>query len=113
MTQVINPPGYEELVEALPEPLRKAQQAIHLPEVQEMIRKLSVHGLCVHMPHMHDSEGHFQPLPEDIVSFEQGLKVSFKNVSDPSTAKALPVSWRWDEKLQAAAYCNKCGCHSC
>lgn len=113
MPRVINPAESQDLIEALPEPLRKAQQAVHLPEVQEMIRKLSEYGLGVHMPHMHNADGSFQPLPEATVSFEKELKVSFKQSSDPSTARALPVGWRWDERLQAVSYCDECGCHSC
>ena len=113
MPKVINPQNCEELIEALPEPLRKAQDSIKLPEVQEMVKKLSEYGLGVHMPHMHDSEGHFHPLPENTVSFENDLKVSFRNIEHPSTTRALPVGWRWSEKLQAVAYCDECGCWSC
>jgi hypothetical protein len=48
----------------LPPALRTAQAAIHLPEVQEMLRRLSEYKLGIFMPHMHDRQtGEFQPLP--------------------------------------------------
>ena len=48
----------------LPESMRRAQEAINLPEVQDMVRALSEYGLGVFMPHMHnDDTGGFEPLP--------------------------------------------------
>jgi hypothetical protein len=40
----------------LPRSLRTAQEAIHHPEVQEMLRRLSQFNLGVFMPHMHDEQ---------------------------------------------------------
>ena len=40
----------------LPQALRTAQEAIHLPEVQEMLRRLSEYKLGIFMPHMHDDK---------------------------------------------------------
>ena len=61
----------------LPQALRTAQEAIHLPEVQEMLRRLSEYRLGIFMPHMHDEEtGEFQPLPDDVMQVESGLEVS-------------------------------------
>ena len=37
----------------LPQSLITAQAAIHLPEVQQMLRRLSKHKLGIFMPHMH------------------------------------------------------------
>ena len=39
---------------SLPQALMTAQAAIHLPEVQEMLRRLSEYKLGIFMPHMHD-----------------------------------------------------------
>ena len=48
----------------LPRALRNAQAAMHLPEVQEMLCRLSEYNLGIFMPHMHDERtGEFQPLP--------------------------------------------------
>lgn len=83
---------------SLPSELRIAQDAIHLPEVQAMLRKLSSFNLCVFMPHMHDeTTGDFQPLADDGVQIESALEVSFKSilaVSDQGE-QFLPVGWVW------------------
>ena len=83
---------------SLPSELRAAQAAIHLPEVQEMLRKLSGFNLGVFMPHMHDeATGDFKPLADDVVQIESALEVSFKSilaVSDQGE-RFLPVGWVW------------------
>ena len=82
----------------LPPALRTAQEAIHLPEVQEMLRKLSEYRLGICMPHMHDERtGEFLPLADEVTQVESGLVVSFQ----PAHAIALqpdrflPVAWVW------------------
>ena len=40
----------------LPLALRIAQGAIQLPEVQDMLRRLSVYKLGIFMPHTHDED---------------------------------------------------------
>ena len=63
----------------MPPSLRKAQTAIHLPEMQSMLRRLSEFDLGIFMPHRHDERtGEFQPLPDDILQVESGCKVSFE-----------------------------------
>ena len=82
----------------LPPALRTAQEAIHLPEVQEMLRRLSEYRLGIFMPHMHDEEtGEFQPLPDDVMQVESDLEVSFQPTSDITnqTDRFLPVGWLW------------------
>jgi hypothetical protein len=55
-------------ISSLPDALRGAQESIDLPEVQEMLRKLSKYNLGISMPHMHSEEtGDFQPLPNELV----------------------------------------------
>ena len=54
----------------LPQALATAQSAMCLPEVQEMLRRLSEHQLGIFMPHMHETgTTDFQALPDDIVLF--------------------------------------------
>ena len=82
----------------LPQALRTAQEAIHLPEVQEMLRRLSEYKLGIFMPHMHDEQtGEFQPLPDEVMQVESGLEVSFQPTEEIAnqTDRFLPVGWFW------------------
>ena len=82
----------------LPQALRTAQEAIHFPEVQDMLRRLSEYKLGIFMPHMHDGKtGEFQPLPNEVTQVESGLAVSFQStekIADQSD-RFLPVGWIW------------------
>ncbi len=85
-------------VSGLPQALRTAQQAIHLPEVQEMLRRLSEYNLGIFMPHMHDEHtGEFQPLPDDLTQVESGLEVSFQPTEEIASQpdRFLSVGWLW------------------
>ena len=78
--------------------LRTAQEAIHLPEVQEMLRRLSEYKLGIFMPHMHDEKtGEFQPLPDEVTQVEAGLEVSFQPAAEIASQadRFLPVGWFW------------------
>ena len=80
----------------LPQALRRAQEAIHLPEVQEMLRRLAEYRLGIFMPHMHDEQtGEFQPLPDEVMQVESGLEVSFQPTEEIASRKDhfLPVGW--------------------
>ena len=82
----------------LPQALRTAQAAIHLPEVQEMLRKLSEYKLGIFMPHMHNEQtGEFQLLPDEVMQVESGLDVSFKPTDEIASQidHFLPVGWFW------------------
>ena len=82
----------------LPQALITAQAAIHLPEVQEMLCKLSEYNLGIFMPHMHDElTGEFQPLPDGVIQVESGLAVSFQPTAEIAnqTGRFLPVGWYW------------------
>ena len=82
----------------LPQALRAAQDAMHLPEVQEMLERLSKYKLGIYMPHMHDEKtGGFQPLADDVMQVESGLQVSFKPTEEIANQRDrfLPVAWRW------------------
>lgn len=85
-------------VRGLPQALKTAQEAIHLPEVQEMLRRLSEYQLGIFMPHKHDEHtGDFQPLPDGVTQVESGLKVSFLPTEEMATQtnRFLPVGWSW------------------
>lgn len=85
-------------VRGLPQALETAQQAIHLPEVQEMLRRLSDYKLGIFMPHKHDEQtGEFQPLPDEVTQVESGLEVSFQStqVIANQADRFLPVAWIW------------------
>ncbi len=82
----------------LPQALRTAQEAIHLPEVQEMLRVLSEYKLGIFMLHMHDEQtGQFRPLPDEVTQVESGLEVSFRPAEEIAnrTDRFLPVGWLW------------------
>ncbi len=82
----------------LPQALRTAQEAIHLPEVQAMLRRLSEYQLGIFMPHRHDERtGEFQTLPDDVMQVESGLEVSFQPAAEIAnqTDRFLPVGWIW------------------
>lgn len=82
----------------LPQALRTAQVAIHLPEVQEMLRRLSEYKLGIFMPHMHDEQtGEFRPLPDEVTQVESGLEVSFRPTEEVANRadRFLPVGWFW------------------
>jgi hypothetical protein len=101
------------IVRGLPQALRTAQEAIHLPEVQEMLRKLSEYRLGIFMPHMHDGQtGEFRPLPDEVVQVESGLEVSFQATEEIAneTDRFLPVGWFWHAGvLTPVAVCEMAG----
>ena len=88
----------QESASVLPQALRAAQEAIHLPEVQEMLRRLSEYKLGIFMPHMHDEQtGEFRTLPDEVTQVESGLKVTFQATEEitSQTDRFLPVGWFW------------------
>jgi hypothetical protein len=82
----------------LPSSLRTAQAAMNLPEVQELLERLSKYQLGIFMPHMHDEKtGEFQLLDDDFMQVESGLQVSFKTIEEIANQRDrfLPVAWLW------------------
>ena len=82
----------------LPQALKTAQAAIHLPEVQEMLRRLSEYKLGIFMPHMHDEQtGEFELLPDEVMQVEAGLAMSFQPTKEIANQgdRFLPVGWLW------------------
>ena len=96
--------------QGLPPGLRSAQAAVQLPEVQEMLRRLSSHGLGICMPHMHDdTSGDFLSLPDDVMQVEAGLEVSFQHAAEIANQgdRFLPVAWVWrDGMSMPSAVCE-------
>ena len=96
--------------QGLPPGLRSAQAAVQLPEVQEMLRRLSSHGLGIYMPHMHDNtSGDFLSLPDDVMQVEAGLEVSFQPTAEIANQadRFLPVAWVWrDGMTMPSAVCE-------
>ena len=94
----------------LPPALKAAQAAMQSAEVQEMLRRLSTHGLGICMPHMHDeSTGEFQPLARQIMQVESGLAVSFQATAEIAAQadRYLPVAWVWrDGMTMPSAVCE-------
>ena len=85
-------------VGGLSQTLKTAQEAIHLPEVQEMLQRLSTYKLGIFMPHMHDEQtGEFQSFPNEVTQVESGLEVSFQATEEivNQTDRFLPVGWFW------------------
>lgn len=82
----------------MPPALRRAQAAIHLPEVQAMLQRLSDFDFGIFMPHQHDERtGDCQPLRDDVMQAEAGCQVSFQNAREivNDVDRFLPVAWRW------------------
>jgi hypothetical protein len=82
----------------LPPALETAQAAMQSAEVQEMLRRLSAHGLGICMPHTHDeNSGEFQLLPGHLMQVEAGLEVSFQSTVEVTkqAGRFLPVAWVW------------------
>jgi hypothetical protein len=91
-------------VNGLPQELITAQEALNLPVVQEMLRKLSAYNLGICMPHMHDEQtGGFQRLADDLMQVETGLKVSFRPAEEVLSQpdRYLPVAWFWRDGATA------------
>lgn len=94
----------------LPAKLAIAQNAIQLPEVQEMMRRLSAYNLGVYMPHMHDKDtGEFQVLPDEMIQVEDDLSISFQE-EDAIEGSYAPVAWIWRDGPKPGAKC-KSVCH--
>lgn len=93
--------------------VQKAMNAINEPEVQDILKRLSKYGLAVSVPHMHGDKGNFLPLPNDRVSFEEGLQVSFRDADDASVRSGITVGWRWNDEIKAVALCESCAGACC
>jgi hypothetical protein len=105
MTQVTVSNG---LLASLPPALRTAQDAIALPEVQAMLKKLADYNLGICMPHMHcETTGRFQVLPDDMLQIEDGLEVFFETVDNIKARSnpMVPVAWAWRDGLSAMSMC--------
>lgn len=96
----------------LPQALATAQAAMLLPEVQEMLRRLSEYELGIFMPHMHDAQtSDFQALAADLIQVEPGLEVSFRSLQQIQAQgdRFLPVGWAWRDGAPTVAACEMDG----
>ncbi len=97
----------------LPSTLGAAQAAMQLPEVQDMLRRLSAFDLGIFMPHQHDeATGEFLPLDGDVMQVESGLAVSFERLDEIANRAAsfLPIGWFWRAGASTvAAACEMAG----
>ncbi|MGH9075882.1 MAG: hypothetical protein ACRDY0_00235 [Acidimicrobiales bacterium] len=96
----------------MPDELRAAQDAIRLPEIQEVLRKLGEHNLGIYMPHVHDERsGAFEVLPAGVTQVEDGLEVTFRQAADlldGPDRSYLPVGWFWRDGAVAMACTSRC-----
>lgn len=107
MTEVLT---REPVREQLPERLAQAQAAVALPEVQEMIRKLSAYNLGVMMLHGHDEQtGHFTEFPAGKLQVESDLKVTFEDAESVRARmdEFVEVGWTWQgDAVTGMAMCH-------
>lgn len=91
--------------------MREAQAAIELPEIQEIAKTLARYNLGIFMPHMHNEQtGDFLDPQDDIVSVEDGLRVSFhKDEELKAQGKSfVDVGWQWvDNGMASRMACTR------
>lgn len=93
--------------------IEAAIAAVSLPEVRDMIRRLSKYHLAVCVPHMHLSEQDFAVLPPGMLQVEKQCVVSWAARGETANASGMvPVAWRWEENGVTAnatcwGYCAK------
>ena len=76
--------------------IQRARASIDLPEVREMMKRLSAYNLGVCIPHMHRPDMDFAALPADTVQVEENGYVTWVRRSEMSARRAsVPVAWRW------------------
>lgn len=95
-------PGKNDIMNKM---IQDTNMVIQEPEVQEMLKRLSVYGLGIFMPHMHTAKGDFVPLPDDMIQVENNLQVSFQ---PRSKAVGSAVGWIWSNQAMAIAVCSVC-----
>lgn len=91
----------------LPQELQTAQDAMALPEVQEMLQKLAKYNLGIFMPHMHETGVGFLPPKDGVLQVESELKVSFQPVEQvkSSIEPYVTVGWVWKNGPRAWSCC--------
>jgi|694.fasta_scaffold85250_10 hypothetical protein len=86
--------------------IEQAQQVIMNPEIKEIAQKLHEYGLGICLPHFHNEDGGFLPLPSGMMSMEEELMVSFQPIEQVKDAQS--VAWRWDDNSQNLVVCAAC-----
>jgi len=92
----------------LPDDLKLAQDAITLPEIQEIAKILAKYNLGIAMPHKHNAvSGAFEVLGDDEIQVESDLSVSFEKTNDIDENNYIPVGWVWKNNgLYSAMTCS-------
>lgn len=87
--------------------VERAIASIDLPEVQEMIKRLSEFNLAVYAPHMHSEDIDFAAQPNHFVQIEEDCRVRWVSREQLKHFEtSIPVAWRWvDDGIHAAAKC--------
>ena len=87
--------------------VKTALAAIDLPEVQEIIKRLSHFNLAVCVPHMHTHDIDFAALPNDYVQVEEDCRVRWTSLDQLENLEtSIPVAWRWvDDGINASSRC--------
>ncbi len=91
--------------------IKTASEAVNLPEVQAMLKRLDDFGLGIFVPHMHGKEGDFEKLPDGVVQIEENMKIEFMSKTDPNLPESITVGWRWSTGDQSAMACSYCQEH--
>ena len=87
--------------------IQRAREAIDLPEVREMLKRLAEFNLGVYIPHMHRPDLDFAALPADTVQVEQGGRVRWISRAELYLLpNSVQVAWRWvDNGVTCGAEC--------
>jgi hypothetical protein len=83
-------------------------EQIEDPEVQEAMRMLSERGLGVTVLHQHDDTSDVMTtLQDDVVQFEDDLRVTFVAVNDPILAGSVAVTAMWKDGPVVVGRCRQ------
>ena len=83
-------------------------EQIEAPEVQEAMRMLSKRGLAVTVLHQHDdSSDVMTTLRDDVVQFEDDLRVTFVTADDPILSGSTAVTATWKNGPVVVGRCRQ------
>ena len=88
--------------------VQRARDAIDLPEVQQILKRLADFNLGIYVPHVHLPHLDFGPLPPGQVQIEQGLRVRWASREEADALpNAVEVAWRWtNDGVTCSADCT-------
>lgn len=90
--------------------VQSAIAAVENHRVQEIAKELSVYGLGICVPHIHENDS-VLPLPTDKIQYENDLTVTFlgRDEFEATRNTAFPVQWSYIEKekrMVPRAWCH-------